>query len=180
MSDVPIDPLVPVEIYADLTLFRKSINLHIVQRHIDGRVFVATNATMELVPAATMLPPRSLITIDNKEAQSLMDQLWSCGLRPSEGSGSAGALAATQRHLLQALWPLVLPGGRLLFCTCSLFRAEGDEQVQAFLANNTDARLLPSPGHLLPRSINAHGVVADNPLGDHDGFFYALFEKRAA
>ena len=89
-------------------------------------------------------------------------------------------LAATQRHLLQALWPLVLPGGRLLFCTCSLFRAEGDEQVQAFLANNTDARLLPSPGHLLPRSINAHGVVADNPLGDHDGFFYALFEKRAA
>jgi 16S rRNA (cytosine967-C5)-methyltransferase len=89
-------------------------------------------------------------------------------------------LAATQRHLLQALWPLVLPGGRLLFCTCSLFRAEGDEQVQAFLANNTDAHLLPSPGHLLPRSIAAQGVVADNPLGDHDGFFYALFEKRAA
>nr|WP_315847763.1 16S rRNA (cytosine(967)-C(5))-methyltransferase RsmB [uncultured Rhodoferax sp.] len=89
-------------------------------------------------------------------------------------------LAATQRHLLQALWPLVLPGGRLLFCTCSLFRAEGDEQVQAFLANNTDAHLLPSPGHLLPRSSAAQGVVADNPLGDHDGFFYALFEKRAA
>nr|WP_315480886.1 16S rRNA (cytosine(967)-C(5))-methyltransferase RsmB [uncultured Rhodoferax sp.] len=89
-------------------------------------------------------------------------------------------LAATQRHLLQALWPLVLPGGRLLFCTCSLFRAEGDEQVQAFLANNTDAHLLPSPGHLLPHSSAAQGVVADNPLGDHDGFFYALFEKRAA
>lgn len=33
------------------------------------------------------------------EAQQLMDGLWSCGLRPSEGSGSAGALAATQKHL---------------------------------------------------------------------------------
>jgi 16S rRNA (cytosine967-C5)-methyltransferase len=89
-------------------------------------------------------------------------------------------LAATQRHLLQTLWPLLLPGGRLLFCTCSVFRAEGDAQVQAFLAHNTDAALLPSPGHLLPRSSQPQEVVADNPLGDHDGFFYALFEKRAA
>jgi hypothetical protein len=32
-------------------------------------------------------------------AQELMDELWRCGLRPSEGSGSAGALAATERHL---------------------------------------------------------------------------------
>lgn len=89
-------------------------------------------------------------------------------------------LAATQRRLLQTLWPLVMPGGRLLFCTCSIFRAEGDDQVQAFLAHNTDATLLPSPGHLLPRGSHDHPVVADNPLGDHDGFFYALFEKRAA
>lgn len=89
-------------------------------------------------------------------------------------------LAATQRHLLQTLWPLLVPGGRLLFCTCSVFRAEGDAQVQAFLAHNTDAALLPSPGHLLPRSSRSQEVVADNPLGDHDGFFYALFEKRAA
>ncbi|TAH10058.1 MAG: 16S rRNA (cytosine(967)-C(5))-methyltransferase RsmB [Curvibacter sp.] len=89
-------------------------------------------------------------------------------------------LAATQRLLLQALWPLVRRGGRLLYCTCSLFRAEGDEQVQAFLANNTDSILLPSPGHLLPRSEAATGVVVDNSLGDHDGFFYALFEKRTA
>lgn len=89
-------------------------------------------------------------------------------------------LAATQRRLLQTLWPLVMPGGRLLFCTCSVFRAEGDAQVQAFLGNNTDAVLLPSPGHLLPSSGPESGLVADNPLGDHDGFFYALFEKRTA
>lgn len=33
------------------------------------------------------------------EAQMLMDDLWNCGLRPSEGTGSAGALAATQANL---------------------------------------------------------------------------------
>jgi len=32
-------------------------------------------------------------------AQQLMDDLWTCGLRPTEGSGSAGAMAATQKHL---------------------------------------------------------------------------------
>ena len=32
-------------------------------------------------------------------AQKLMDDLWDCGLRPSEGSGSAGAMLATQKHL---------------------------------------------------------------------------------
>lgn len=32
-------------------------------------------------------------------AQVLMDDLWNCGIRPTEGSGSAGCLAATQRHL---------------------------------------------------------------------------------
>lgn len=88
-------------------------------------------------------------------------------------------LASAQRRLLQALWPLVRPGGRLLFCTCSIFKAEGDGQVQAFLANNSDAVLCPSPGHLLPGLSGPDGVVHDNPLGDHDGFFYALFEKRA-
>lgn len=34
-----------------------------------------------------------------EDAQRFMDDLWECGLRPSEGTGSAGALAATQKHL---------------------------------------------------------------------------------
>jgi hypothetical protein len=37
--------------------------------------------------------------LDMNEAQALMDDLWHCGLRPTEGTGSAGALAATQKHL---------------------------------------------------------------------------------
>lgn len=43
--------------------------------------------------------PDPTLRLDDTAAQMLMDQLWNCGLRPTEGSGSAGALAATQKHL---------------------------------------------------------------------------------
>ena len=92
-------------------------------------------------------------------------------------------LAAIQAELLVTLWPLVRPGGRLLYCTCSVFVAEGDAQTQAFLAHHTDARLMPSPGHLRPQSGVDGSISAgipDNLTGEHDGFYYALFEKRSA
>ncbi|RYX94011.1 MAG: 16S rRNA (cytosine(967)-C(5))-methyltransferase RsmB [Comamonadaceae bacterium] len=89
-------------------------------------------------------------------------------------------LAAIQARLLAALWPLLRPGGRLLYCTCSVFRAEGDNQVQTFVAHNTDAVLRPSPGHLMPHSGAKVDAVPDNLQGDHDGFFYALLEKSTA
>jgi 16S rRNA (cytosine967-C5)-methyltransferase len=86
-------------------------------------------------------------------------------------------LAQTQRALLEKLWPLLAPGGRLLYCTCSLFRAEGDEVLAAFLRRNTQARLLPSPGHLIPTVAPVGLSLGDNPLGEHDCFYYALLEK---
>ena len=86
-------------------------------------------------------------------------------------------LGALQAQLLAALWPLLRPGGRLLYCTCSVFRAEGQTQVQTFLAHNTDARLLPSPGHLLPGAADNTKALPDNQPRDHDGFFYALLHK---
>lgn len=89
-------------------------------------------------------------------------------------------LAGLQMRLMQALWPLLATGGRLLYCTCSVFRSEGAQQVTTFLARNTDARLLPSPGHLLPFSGSVSDAVPDNSQCGHDGFFYALFEKAAA
>lgn len=46
---------------------------------------------------ATPTPP--LLRLDYALAQRLMDELWKCGLRPKEGTGSAGAMAATERHL---------------------------------------------------------------------------------
>ena len=89
-----------------------------------------------------------------------------------------GQLAALQARLLKALWPLLKPGGRLLYCTCSVFREEGSDQIKAFVASNTDARLQASPGHLMPQFRAAESAVPDNQPGDHDGFFYALLEKR--
>lgn len=89
-------------------------------------------------------------------------------------------LAQIQMQLLQSLWPLLATGGRLLYCTCSVFRSEGELNVQAFLQRNTNARLLPSPGHLIPAQIPSGVPVVDNALGEHDGFYYALLEKDRA
>ena len=86
-------------------------------------------------------------------------------------------LAAQQRRLLEAMWGLLRPGGSLLYCTCSLFLAEGEVQVQTFLTNNTDAIRLPSIGHLMPQSGEISTRVTDNPTSDHDGFFFALLQK---
>ena len=87
-------------------------------------------------------------------------------------------LAAQQKRLLDTLWPLLSQGGQLLYCTCSVFLAEGQNQVQAFLAHHTDATLQPSPGHLLPQNSSEQGAMPDNELGGHDGFYYALLQKN--
>jgi 16S rRNA (cytosine967-C5)-methyltransferase len=75
------------------------------------------------------------------------------------------ALAARQRLLLSRLWPLLAPGGRLLYSTCSLLKAENEAVAGGFVAAG-NARLepdTPPPGlQLLPGD------------RDTDGFYYAL------
>ena len=90
------------------------------------------------------------------------------------------ALAATQARLLDALWPLLAPGGRLLYCTCSVFRAEGQDQIDAFLQRQPGAALAaspPSPGHLLPLPDNRDQRPVHENRAAADGFFYALLER---
>lgn len=89
-------------------------------------------------------------------------------------------LANIQSRLLTTLWRLLKPGGRMLYCTCSVFKAEGRNQIELFTANNKNAVLLPSPGHLISKSAANPGIVADNALNNHDGFFYALLEKSTS
>ena len=89
-------------------------------------------------------------------------------------------LAEVQAQLLASMWRLLKPGGRLVYCTCSVFRAEGDMQIQTFLAHHKEARLMPSPGHLLPQSSATGPVFPDNLTSEHDGFYYALLEKQRA
>ena len=91
------------------------------------------------------------------------------------------ALAATQDRLLDALWPLLAPGGRLLYCTCSVFRAEGRERIDAFLQRHGDACRpvsRASPGHLLPLPDNHSTPSAAPSPAVGDGFFLQLIEKH--
>ena len=89
-------------------------------------------------------------------------------------------LAGIQARLLDTLWPLLRPGGRLLYCTCSVFRAEGDKQLQTFVTRHKDVLIRPAPGHLLPQSGAQATGLPDNLAGEHDGFYYALLEKSVA
>ncbi|TKC83599.1 16S rRNA (cytosine(967)-C(5))-methyltransferase RsmB [Trinickia terrae] len=100
------------------------------------------------------------------------------------------ALAAEQRRILSALWPLVKPGGELLYVTCSIFPEEGELQARWFESAHEDAVRLDAPGQLVPVLAREQaGSAAELPsaagLGqrtgsdiDHDGFFYARFQKR--
>jgi len=95
-------------------------------------------------------------------------------------STDIAALAATQDRLLDALWPLLKPGGRLLYCTCSVFRAEGQDRIDAFLQRRSDASMAsspPSPGHLLPLPDNGVEGSASADGASMDGFFHALIAK---
>lgn len=87
-------------------------------------------------------------------------------------------LAEVQARMLHALWRVLHPGGRLLYCTCSVFLAEGSNQVHAFLDRMPDAILQPSPGHLLPHGGLGQENMSDNQIHNHDGFYYALLQKR--
>ncbi len=93
-------------------------------------------------------------------------------------------LATRQQRLLDALWPLLVPAGRLLYVVCSLFPEEGARRAEEFLRRHRDALgvELPGPGgvglQLLPTADPAERWIDGLPT-QHDGFFFALFEKRA-
>jgi 16S rRNA (cytosine967-C5)-methyltransferase len=90
------------------------------------------------------------------------------------------ALARLQGELLAALWPLLAPGGRLLYATCSLFKAEGEASIAAFLQRCTPDEARPdpaSPGHLLPLADN-RPAAGSAGVAPQDGFFYSLIHKH--
>jgi 16S rRNA (cytosine967-C5)-methyltransferase len=82
----------------------------------------------------------------------------------------AAQLATVSARILDNLWQMLQPNGKLLLVTCSLWPQESEAQATAFAAR-TGASRLPAPGQLLPTA---------NAEQDHDGLFYALFEKSAA
>jgi 16S rRNA (cytosine967-C5)-methyltransferase len=93
--------------------------------------------------------------------------------------GDIATFADQQRRLLQALWPLLRPGGTLLYVTCSIFPEEGEAVIADFCSHQADCVREPvstpwsnsqTPlSQLLPTSTDAC---------EHDGFFYALLSKQ--
>jgi 16S rRNA (cytosine967-C5)-methyltransferase len=84
-------------------------------------------------------------------------------------------LARDQRRLLDRLWPLLAPGGRLLYATCSIARRENDANVGGFLAERPDAReqvIAADWGRAL-----THGRQILPGEADMDGFYYACLTK---
>ncbi len=72
--------------------------------------------------------------------------------------------AAAQARILDAMWQVVRPGGKLLYVTCSVFPAENGDQIGRFLKRQPDAHRCHEEQLL--------------PTAEHDGFFYCLLEKR--
>jgi 16S rRNA (cytosine967-C5)-methyltransferase len=97
-------------------------------------------------------------------------------------------LATVQARLMDALWPLLSPAGRLLYVVCSVFPEEGPRQAQRFAQRWPDARAVPllAPEEV-PDAADAARVQLLPAQGVepyrgglpamHDGFFYAMFEK---
>ncbi|MGJ7915610.1 16S rRNA (cytosine(967)-C(5))-methyltransferase RsmB [Massilia sp. LXY-6] len=79
-------------------------------------------------------------------------------------------LATLSTKILDNLWQMLRPDGKLLFVTCSLWPQESEAQAAAFAARHGAVRL-DAPGQLLPTSGAGQ---------DHDGLYYALFQKAAA
>ena len=79
-------------------------------------------------------------------------------------------LSALSSRILDNLWHMLAPDGKLLFVTCSLWPQESEAQAAAFAMRN-QAERLPAPGQLLPTATSNE---------DHDGLFYALFRKPAS
>ncbi|WP_398307243.1 16S rRNA (cytosine(967)-C(5))-methyltransferase RsmB [Zoogloea sp.] len=85
-------------------------------------------------------------------------------------SDDVARFAAQQAEILDALWQVLAPGGKMLYVTCSVFAEENREQIAAFATRHSDCCRLPIAGQPDCQYL---------PSTEHDGFFYALLEKAA-
>ena len=92
-----------------------------------------------------------------------------------------GKLAAIQRAMLDALWPLLVEGGTLLYATCSVFAVENDEVAGQFLRDHGDAvenDVLPNNNirDLMQRRACGYQILPGT--AGLDGFYYAALHKK--
>lgn len=86
-----------IEIRCSVADWRAGVEIRARAKTSSGYAYMKPCVFEVLADDGLYVEPPLAISMDS--AQMLMDELWNCGLRPTEGSGSAGSLAATQRHL---------------------------------------------------------------------------------
>lgn len=87
------------------------------------------------------------------------------------------AITQVQGSILQSLWPLLKPGGLMVYATCSVLKQENQQQIEAFLGRQPDSQLIDGDypwGHntgfgwqIIPGDANS------------DGFFYSVLKKKS-
>jgi len=90
-------------------------------------------------------------------------------------------LTTLQQQMLDRAANWVKPGGRLLYCVCSLQREEGEEQIEAFLKSDSDFELVKSDLPFAPQCITPDGMLRVLPnhfAGGADGFFAATLTRK--
>jgi 16S rRNA (cytosine967-C5)-methyltransferase len=85
-------------------------------------------------------------------------------------AGDVPGFARRQSAIVDALWRVLAPGGKLLYVTCSVFEEENDALLAAFCARTPRARRPPLPEGAVQQLL---------PCAEHDGFYYGLIEKAA-
>lgn len=98
-------------------------------------------------------------------------------------------LQQTQRDILLKSWELLRPGGQLLYATCSVFKAENEQQIEWFLEQQVDASLCElavsadakdiQPGTAVEGRAKLGLQLFPQEEQLHDGFYYALLQKSA-
>ncbi|MCZ6537851.1 MAG: 16S rRNA (cytosine(967)-C(5))-methyltransferase RsmB [Gammaproteobacteria bacterium] len=90
-------------------------------------------------------------------------------------------LAGRQKALLDGLWPTLDRGGLMLYCSCSVYRQENQQQIDRFVNSHSDAELLPLSDRLRGRFGDGRGPGFQVFPGEEemDGFFYAVLRKSS-
>jgi 16S rRNA (cytosine967-C5)-methyltransferase len=91
--------------------------------------------------------------------------------------GDILSLAVKQRQILQGLWPLLSPGGRLLYVTCSVLEEENSQVVEGFVGATDDAAIADlDVAWGQPAGIGRQLLPS---AAGPDGLFFALLQKSA-